>query len=199
MSDAVKEKSAKAVKGKGEKPAEAGKKTRAARLEQLTKASTLTVVLEPGVRKLAAGMAKQSGLDMNHFIQKLVEDKLIEEGEAGNPLVERLRAKRAVISRVVDLAREMDAGGKFDENFILEVVKAASKDKDFAAQYAVATGADTEGKAPAKFARALNQQIGRVIKRAVGAKSKRNDAGRIARAQVTGEVISTYTLLERAA
>ncbi|MGH1451796.1 MAG: hypothetical protein ACRBBV_01380 [Paracoccaceae bacterium] len=199
MSDAVKEKSAKAVKGKGAKPAEAGKKTRAARLEQLTKASTLTVVLEPGVRKLAAGMAKQSGLDMNHFIQKLVEDKLIEEGEAGNPLVERLRAKRAVISRVVDLAREMDAGGKFDENFILEVVKAASKDKDFAAQYAVATGADTEGKAPAKFARALNQQIGRVIKRAVGAKSKRNDAGRIARAQVTGEVISTYTLLERAA
>ena len=199
MSDAVKEKPAKAVKGKGAKPAEAGKKTRAARLEQLTKASTLTVVLEPGVRKLAAGMAKQSGLDMNHFIQKLVEDKLIEEGEAGNPLVERLRAKRAVISRVVDLAREMDAGGKFDENFILEVVKAASKDTDFAAQYTVATGADAEGKAPAKFARALNQQIGRVIKRAVGAKSKRNDAGRIARAQVTGEVISTYTLLERAA
>ncbi len=197
MSEAEKKSPAtKAGKGKAGKTE---KKSRAAKLEQLTKASTLTVVLEPGVRKLANGMAKKSGLDMNHFIQKLVEDKLIEEGEAGNPLVERLRAKRGVISRVVELAREMDETGKFDEHFILEVVKAASKDKDFAAQYAVATGADAEGKAPAKFARALNQQIGRVIKRAVGAKSKRNDAGRIARAQVTGEVISTYTLLERAA
>jgi hypothetical protein len=45
----------------------------------------------------------------------------------------------------------------------------------------------------------LNQQLGRMIKRAVGAKSKKNEAGRIARAQVSGEAISTYTLLEKSA
>ena len=170
---------------------------RAARLEKLAKASTFTVVLEPAVRRLAAAKAKKSGLDMNHFVQKLIEDHLIDTAEEDNPVVARLRAKRAVLSRVVELAQKLDAEGKFDEEFILTVVREAEKDAEFAALYATATGADETGKAPVKFARAINQQIGRMIKRAVGASSKRNDSGRIARGQVKDALISAYTLLEK--
>ena len=39
--------------------------------------------------------------------------------------------------------------------------------------------------------------MGRLIKRAAGARSKRDEAGKIMRGQVTGELISTYTLLEK--
>ena len=39
---------------------------------------------------------------------------------------------------------------------------------------------------------------GSLIKRAAGARSKRGDKGKIQRAQVQGELISSYTLLEKA-
>ena len=44
----------------------------------------------------------------------------------------------------------------------------------------------------------VHQQMGRLIKRAAGARSKRGDKGKIQRAQVQGELISSYTLLEKA-
>jgi hypothetical protein len=38
-----------------------------------------------------------------------------------------------------------------------------------------------------------------LIKRAAGARSKRDESGKIMRAQVQGEILSTYTLLDKAA
>ena len=45
----------------------------------------------------------------------------------------------------------------------------------------------------------LNQQIGRMIKKSVGAKSKRNPQGQIARGQASDAFVATYTLLEKPA
>ena len=62
---------------------------------------------------------------------------------------------------------------------------------------ALGGGAQAGSRAATRARVSLNQQIGRVIKKAVGARSKRNESGKIARAQVQDALISTYTLLDK--
>lgn len=184
-----------------EKDAKAGKKAggRARKLQKIEKASTVTFALELPVRKFMDAQAKAAGMNLTHYMQKLVETHVIEAGGADEPLAQRLAAKRQVIDQVVALAIKLDKSGKFDENFILTVVGEAGKDKKFKAQYEAALGVEaSEGEAKVKRARvSLNQQIGRVIKKSVGARSKRNPQGQIARGQATNAFVTTYTLLEK--
>jgi hypothetical protein len=175
--------------------------SRARRLEKIQKASTVTFTLELPVRKFMDAQAKAAGMNMTHYMQKLVETHVIEAGAADEPLAVRLAAKRQVIDQVVALATKLDAAGKFDENFILTVINEAGKDTDFKAQYEVALGEQGEGNdAVIKRARvSLNQQIGRMIKKSVGARSKRNEQGQIARGQAADTFVATYTLLAKPA
>jgi len=180
---------ASAAAGKGTR-----RKERMARIEQANK---ITVTLQTDVRRALAAQARAAGMDMGHFMQKLAESHLIDGAPEGDPLAARLKARRGVVDHVVKLAQTMQAEGGFDADFILKVLKRAHADAGFAKMYAAAV-ADVAEK-PKQAARAdvaLNQQLGRLIKRAVGAKSKRDAAGKILRAQVKDEVISSYTLLE---
>lgn len=172
---------------------------RARHLEKMEKALTVTFTLEIPVRKFMDAQAKAAGMNMTHYMQRLVENHVIETGGADEPLALRLAAKRQVIDRVVALATKLDADGKFDENFILTVVNEAGKDAEFKTHYEAALDVDaSEGEAKVKRARvSLNQQIGRMIKKSVGARSKRNPQGQIARGQATDTFIATYTLLEK--
>ncbi|MCX7566385.1 hypothetical protein OS189_08525 [Sulfitobacter sp. F26169L] len=174
---------------------------RARKLEKIEKASTVTFSLELPVRKFMDAQAKAAGMNLTHYMQKLVETHVIEAGSADEPLARRLAAKRQVIDQAVALATKLDAAGKFDEHFIMTVVDEAGKDAGFKAQYEIALGEDGEGnEAKVKRARvSLNQQIGRVIKKSVGARSKRNEHGQIARAQAANAFVATYTLLEKPA
>ena len=187
----------------------AGKKTktselaqrRALRSEGIAKATNVTFTLELPVRRYIDAEAKAAGMNVTHFMQKLVEDHVINTAGKDDPLALRLAAKRFVIGYAVTLAGEMDAGGKFGEHFILDVVKEASEDPEFAAQYVLAVGNQdaSVARAAVRARVSLNQQIGRLIKKAVGARSKRNEKGKIARAQVSDALITTYTLLQKAA
>lgn len=174
---------------------------RARRLAKIAKASTVTFTLELPVRRFMDAQAKAAGMNLTHYMQKLVETHVIDAAAPDDPLAGRLAAKRAVIDHAVQLAAKLDAEGKFDAHFILTVVQAAEQDPEFAAQYARALGGEgAQGTWAADRARvSLNQQIGRVIKKATGARSKRSEAGKIERAQVQGSIIATYTLLEKAA
>tara|TARA_B110000977_G_scaffold87917_1_gene116925 strand:- start:12 stop:623 length:612 start_codon:yes stop_codon:yes gene_type:complete len=190
----AKDKSAKAPKaGKADKKVNG----RARRLEKLEKASTVTFMLELPVRKFMDVQAKAAGMNMTHYMQKLVETHVIATAPKDDALALRLAAKRHVIDQTVAMAKKLDAAGKFDENFILTVVKEAQKDAEFKAKYETALGeVDAEGKS-SRARVSLNQQIGRVIKKSVGARGKRNEQGRVVRAQVQDAVIATYTLLEK--
>lgn len=186
------------------KAAETEKKSLAERrrqkVQRLANASKVTFSLEPDVQAFFKTKAREAGMEVGHYMQKVVETHILDVADKDDPLATRLKAKRAVIDTAVKLAQDMDEDGGFDENFILSVMKKASKDAEFKKLYAKATqSSDKEGKQATRATAPLNQQLGRLIKKAVGAKSKRNDAGKIARAQVTGEMISTYTLLEKAA
>lgn len=197
----AKDKTGKMVKAGKDGAADAKVSGRARKLEKIEKASTVTFTLELPVRRFMDAQAKAAGMNMTHYMQKLVETHVIEAGGADEPLSVRLAAKRQVIDRVVALATKMDTEGKFDENFILAVVNEAGKDADFQAQYEAALGVgEAEGDARVKRARvSLNQQIGRVIKKSVGARSKRNAQGQIARGQASDAFVATYTLLEKPA
>lgn len=190
----VKDKATKAPKaGKAAAKARSGART----LEKIEKASTVTFMLELPVRKFMDAQAKAAGMNMTHYMQKLVETHVIATAPKDDVLALRLAAKRHVIDHTVALATKLDAAGKFDEHFILTVVTEAQKDAEFKSQYELALG-EVEAEGKAKRARvSLNQQIGRMIKKSVGAKGKRNEEGRIMRAQVQDAVIATYTLLEK--
>lgn len=199
------EKIAKTKSTKATKTAKAAKESKAAktvggrarRLEKLEKASTVTFMLELPVRKFMDEQAKAAGMNMTHYMQKLVETHVIATAPKDDALALRLAAKRHVIDHTVALAKKLDEAGKFDENFILTVVKEAQKDAEFKAQYEIALGEmDAEGKA-SRARVSLNQQIGRMIKKSVGARGKRNEQGRVMRSQVQDAVIATYTLLEK--
>ena len=172
---------------------------RLAKRKRLAEANTVTFLLETEVRKVMTQAAKNAGMDLAPFLQKLAETYVIEQAPAGDPLARRLAAKRAVLNRVVELARKIDAAGGFDEHFILSVMKRAATDAIFQAHYDDAVDAGTaDQRALARAKAPINQQMGRLIKGVAGAKSKRDENGKIQRAQVSGEVISTYTLLQRA-
>jgi len=198
---AKKSKAVKAIKavksGKEEKKVSG----RARRLEKIEKASTVTFTLELPVRKFMEAQAKAAGMNMTHYMQKLVETHVIEAAPTDEPLALRLAAKREVLGQVVALSTKLNADGKFDENFILTVVSEAGKDAAFKAQYDLALGVEA-GESDVKVKRArvsLNQQIGRMIKKSVGARSKRNAQGKIGRGQAADTFVATYTLLEKAA
>lgn len=172
---------------------------RAQKRKRLTEANTITFVMETEVRRFVSGHAKAAGMDIAPFMQKLVESYVLDNAPEGDALAKRIAAKRAVLDRVVSLAREMAQAGAFDEHFILNVVRNASADADFVAQYEAAVDAQTaDERALARAQAPINQQMGRLIKRAAAARSKRDDQGKILRAQVQGEMISSYTLLEKA-
>lgn len=184
-------------------PARDKAKMAAKRLEKrkrIAEANKVTFILETEVRKFVAAEAKAAGMDIAPFLQKIVENHVMEVAPDSNPLAERLKAKRAVLDYAVNLARKVDADGDFDEHFIGNVMKKAAQDEEFNNLYQMAVGVADDNPRRASRARApLNQQLGRLIKRAAGAKSKRDDSGKIMRAQVQGELLSTYTLLAKAA
>ncbi len=151
--------------------------------------------LEPQVRARMVQLAKAEGHELGHYLQKLVENHLLEKAADGDELAERIKSKRAVIDHVVTLAQKLDADGKFDEAFVLTVMQTAAKDKGFMTLYntAIAEGSKHSGRRQ----RLLNQQLGRLIRKAVGAVGKRNDDKKVMRGQATGEIISSYTLLAK--
>lgn len=171
-----------------------------ARRERAAAANKITFILETEVRKFVAAEARSAGMDIAPFLQKLVENHIISSASSDRPLARRLQAKRAVLDYAVALACQIDQNGEFDEHFILNVMKRASTNPEFQAQYDLATAAPAGNEKAAARARApINQQLGRLIKRAAGAKGKRGKNGKILRGQVQGEVLTTYTLLEKAA
>lgn len=189
-----KEKQARAAKTL--KPADAGKEVKAGkRAERLAKASNVAFSLEPKVRARLAEMAKGEGLELGHYLQKVLETHVLEASADGDELADRLRAKRAVVDHVVSLARELDSEGRFDEHFILTVMTEAASDEGFMELYHLAVGG--EGKQAARAQKPMNQQIGRLIRKAAGAKGMRTEEGKVMRGQATGALISSYTLLTR--
>ncbi|MFD2855085.1 hypothetical protein ACFSZS_10245 [Seohaeicola zhoushanensis] len=99
-------------------------------------------------------------------MQKLVETYVIDNAPAGDALAKRLAAKRAVLDRIVDISREIDKAGGFDEHFILSVMKRAATDATFQANYDAAVDADTaDERALARAKAPINQQMGRLIAR----------------------------------
>lgn len=171
---------------------------RKAKRQRLAEANKITFILETEVRKFITAQAKESGMDIAPFMQKLVETHVLATAAKDDPLAKRLEAKRSVLDYVVTLSRRIDDEGGFDEHFILTVMRQAWADSKFRALYETAINADSaEEKALAKAKAPMNQQLGRLIKRAAGAKSKRDANGKIMRAQVQGEVITTYTLLDK--
>jgi hypothetical protein len=168
--------------------------------QRLAEANKMTFILETEVRKFVAAEAKAAGMDLAPYLQKVVENHVMQTAPEGNVLAERLKAKRAVLDYAVNLARKTEEEGNFDEHFIGNVMKKAAEDEEFKALYEQAVGVSDDNPRRAARARApLNQQLGRLIKRAAGAKSKRDAGGKIMRAQVQGEILSTYTLLDKAA
>ena len=171
---------------------------RAGKRQRRVEANTVTMILETEVRQFVAQQAKAVGMDIAPFLIKVVEDHVVDTAPDGDPLAARLAAKRAVLGRAVDFARELDEAGGFDDHFILNVMKKAAADPQFVADYNAALNAEgKDDKAVARAKAPIHQQLGRLIKRAAGAKSKRDENGKIMRGQVQGEMISAYTLLEK--
>lgn len=172
------------------KEAKAGK-----RAERLAKASNVAFSLEPKVRSRLAEMAKDEGLELGHYLQKVLETHVLEASAEGDELANRLRAKRAVVDHVVSLAQALDGEGRFDEHFILTVMTEAASDEGFMELYHTAVGG--EGKQAARAQKPMNQQIGRLIRKAAGAKGMRTAEGKVMRGQASDALISSYTLLTR--
>jgi len=171
---------------------------RALKRRRIAEANTMTFILETEVRRFVTAQAKAAGMDIAPYMQKIVENHVLASAPKGDPLARRIAAKRVVLDHIVDLARDMDAKSGFDEHFVLNVVKKAASEPTFVANYEAAVDAGTADERSLARAQApINQQIGRLIKRAAGARSKRDDNGKIIRAQVQGELIGTYTLLEK--
>ena len=187
----------------GVKPGKAAGKMRKGKAAKAAKAvkapkGKVTFNLEPEVLALAKREAKTEGRELGHFLQKAIESYLVSNVPAEDALVQRLNAKRAVLDKTVATALELNAAGKFDEHFILTVIKTASADSGFAASYDQAINTANEKGVNARKAR-LNRQLGRMILRAAGAQAKRAEDGKPMRAQVSDELITSYTLVEKAA
>lgn len=176
---------------------------RKARVERFQQANTINFAVDPAVRRHLIEAARAEGLDLSHYMQMLVEGHIVASAPKGHALAVRLAAKREVIDAVRSQAQKMAEAGDFDEHFILNVIRKAEKTKGFAATYEAAVTVEGDDDKAAKksesLRKALNQQLGRVIKKTAGARSLRQAGGKIARAQAQDALITTYTLLDKAA
>ena len=173
-------------------------KRRKERRRRVLEANKVTLILDTGVRKFMTAQARAAGMDVSQFTKRVIEAHVVSNAPEGDPLAARLAAKQAVLDRAVAVAGRIDAEGGFDEHFVLNVLRTVSAEPGFQELYDKAVGAGDETvKRPKGIRAALNQLLGRLIKRVAGARSKRDAAGKIQRAQVQGEILSTYTLLEK--
>ena len=196
--NAAKAKKAGRGKAGGKARAKAAPKAKAPKAAKNKGPAKVTFNLEPEVLALAKQEARKEGRELGHFLQKAIEGWLMANVPADDALAQRLAAKRQVIDRTVSLAQDLDGKGKFDEHFILTVMKTAAADKGYAELYDKAVAAEAGKGVDGRKAR-LNRQLGRMIISASKAQAKKSEDGKALRAQVTDEVIRTYTLLEKAA
>ena len=169
-----------------------GKGKRAMRLAKATK---LAFSVEPKVRARLVEMPRAEGHELGHYLQKVPETHVLDAFGDDDALAENLRAKRAVIERVVATARALDAEGRFDEHFMLTAMKACAADGAFMALYQTAIGGKKKDAVRAQ--KTLNRQLGRLIRKSVGAQGLKTDRGTGARTQGMGENRSAYTLLTK--
>ena len=168
------------------------------RRDKVIKANRVTLDLNPAVRRYLTAQAKAAGTTLSLFLNRLAEQHIVATAGDTDPLGQKLKGRHAVFDRIEKIARDMDGDGKFDEHFILTVMRAASTDVGFMAQYQAAAGGDTaEGEAEEKSKSALNQQLARVIQLAVQAKAKRGEDGKVVRADAEGALMTSYSLVER--
>jgi hypothetical protein len=169
------------------------------RLAREEAANKITVILPTDVRKFISSQAQVAGLEMGHFMQRIVDAYVLETAPKDEPMTMTVAARRGVVDHVVALAQSKVAAGEVDEHFVLNVLKDAMTDAEFVKMYDVAIAkAEDNEKRSARLRTSLNQQLGRMVKRAAGLKSKRDAKGKIMRAQVQDELLSTYTLVDPA-
>ena len=114
------------------------------RRQQVAAANKITFILDTKVRRFVMGQAKEAGMDIAPFLQKIVENHVMTSAPEGDPLAERLKAKRAVLDQAVALAGKAGAEGGFDEYFILNVMKKVPQDAELKSRYGQAVGAGNE-------------------------------------------------------
>jgi hypothetical protein len=144
----------------------------------------------------AAKKAEDLGLDLSSFLQDTVEKAVFDYLPAS--VQDRIEKERTLYAKAQQIARELDAAGRFDEHFNLTVFDAMMADGEVRALYEDLIGAgyaeDTPGKTP------LNMYLGWFIKNAVPGAEPLLDGGNKPRrvfVKGQGKAIKSYTLLRK--
>ncbi len=152
--------------------------------------------LDASVHDAIEKLAKQKSIETNAYIQRVLTLHATRSGVMEDAASERLELTEKIIEAAVQRARDLDADGKFDQHFILTVIRDIMGDPALRADYEKVVGGDAyqsglPGKSP------LNMYLGWYIKNAIGADPILDEGGKPRRAQVRGEPIQSYTLLKK--
>ncbi|MBD0865266.1 MAG: hypothetical protein GDA36_06460 [Rhodobacteraceae bacterium] len=149
---------------------------------------TLQLNVEPEVYKTISNMAKTAEMNIQLFVTQMIEKQLVANAGNDNPVAARIQAKHALDEPVIATVKQMVEAGEFDEHFILRVFQKLRKDQTFLANYEAASRQQHVS---------LNRHIVILIKSAAKAKNKKGEDGEEIRFRIKGELITSYTLLEK--
>jgi hypothetical protein len=135
--------------------------------------------------------AANHGRDLNDHILRILGEHAVEKGLFGKEDSEEYRLHWSLIDRAAQAARRICREGGFDEHITRNAIEACMADSGYAADYeAYIRGNPYAHGNPRK---AVNKEIGRSIKTAIGAQVLRNEDGAPAKENVSGSVIQSYT------
>jgi hypothetical protein len=158
----------------------------------------MTVRLESTVAKALAWKAKENGQEVADYAGDVLTQDVIENLEPTDAarIQAELEVKAKAIAYAQDIAYAKDrTAKKFDEHVTLKVFQHIRENDHLRGLYERGIGARPGADRGNHIKARVNRTLGAAIKTAVGAIPK-TENGNVLRAQVEGEFIRSYTLLE---
>lgn len=157
---------------------------------------TKTMTLEPAVATALSQRAHEQGQEFADHVADIVTTDILAEVRIRNASVaQRITAELKLKTTIVQTARELSEQ-TLDPHVILKTFQHVKATKALET-YARAIGGGNVFARGNPIKARINRQFGALIRSAVGARPQLDEHGKRVTVQVTGELISSYTVLTR--
>ena len=156
----------------------------------------LSISLNTAVHADIEAISATQKMDLNEVIQRALADFAWKEGALDEEDYKELKMTRELIDQAVQTALDICDRDGFRSDITYEAIKTCKQDERWVETYKTLVGGDIYRNGnPRKGA--INRQIGFRIRFATEARPRLSSNGRPENVKVTGEIIQSYTPLER--
>ena len=165
---------------------------------ELSSSAIVSVSLPGWLNQAVERAMAAEGGEVSLIVHRALVPYLKGRGYLSQTEAERFDLFWRLVNHVVLKAKEIARNGQFPEAVTLDAIHMAMKDEWWVTGYKAYIGADIYRTGIAEKG-PINREIGFRVKEALGARVKKDAAGKVMTTKVLGEIIQSYTPLVAAA